>query len=393
MFSKASAPVAWPLFFYFFFFCSVIGVLMPYMSVYYQSIGLTGSEIGRLMSSFTLAAIVVPHFWGWLTTKTGRPKRTLQIAAFGCGLALLPFVWVGEFIWLWLLSITVALFYSALTPMGDALAVRSTRHLDVPYSRVRVGGSIGYIFSVTIFGALIGWFGPSTIIYAVIGCVWMTFIATFFLKEQTSQSASVQVKGQFLKLLRQRQFVIFLALAFLSYMSHAPFNTFFAVHLLNAGYSNDVVGLLIAFGVILEIVLFIFLGNYVKRVNRQYLFALCFICGGLRWVSIGWFAEIFWVVLATQLLHCITFALFHVVSIEQLKDLVPDQYVSQGQAAYSGISAGLGSGLGIVGAGYLWDWFGGGWTFTAASLVCGLALVILLLNQFSRGSAIRVQTH
>lgn len=86
MFSEKSRPVAWPLFFFYFFFCAVVGVMMPYISMYYKSIGLTASEIGRLMSTFTLSGILVPHFWGWLTAKVGLPKRTLQLGILAVSL-------------------------------------------------------------------------------------------------------------------------------------------------------------------------------------------------------------------------------------------------------------------------------------------------------------------
>jgi PPP family 3-phenylpropionic acid transporter len=73
MFSEKARPVAWPLFFFYFFFCAFIGVMMPYISLYYKSIGLTASEIGRLMSTFTLSGILIPHFWAvacWDVTTT-----------------------------------------------------------------------------------------------------------------------------------------------------------------------------------------------------------------------------------------------------------------------------------------------------------------------------------
>jgi len=48
---------------------------------------------------------------------------------------------------------------------------------------------------------------------------------------------------------------------------------------------------------------------------------------------------------------------------------------------YSGFAIGLGGGVGMVGSGYLWDWFGGEWTFAAASIVSLIALIVLIISQ------------
>lgn len=381
MFSDRARPVAWPLFFFYFFFCALIGVLMPYISMYYKSIGLTASEIGRLMSTFTLSGILVPHFWGWLTAKVGLPKRILQMAILGCFVAVIPFNWSNQFETLWLLTCVMALFYSALIPLTDSLAVRSIRYLDVPYTRLRVGGSMGYVFAVTGAGFLIGQFGVGIVIPTMCVFLALAVVTSFFLKEQAYEVSAEKETASFFSLVKTPESLLFFLLAFLAFMAHAPFNVFFAVHLSNLGYSGQYIGLLMALGVVIEIVLFLFFGNTIKRFDVVHVIALCFLCGVARWFLVGWFASLVWVLIFTQLLHSITFALFHMVSIEQIRRLFPERYASQGQAMYSAFAIGLGGGIGMVIAGYLWEWLGGAWVFTAASGVSAVALLILLISQ------------
>ena len=381
MFSKTARPVAWPLFIYYFFFCALIGVMMPYISVYYKSIGLSASEIGWLMSTFTLSGILIPYFWGWLTTKIGLPKRVLQLATLGCFIALVPFNWNKDFQTLFILTCGMALFYSAMLPMTDALAVRSIRTLDVPYTRIRVGGSMGYVFAVAIAGFLIGQFGAAVVIPAMCTCLLLAVITTFFVHEQAYEKNTAKESVSFFSVLLTPESLLFFGLAFLAFMSHAPFNVFFAVHLENHGYSGSNIGLIMALGVIIEIILFMFFGNMIYRFHIFHLVSLSFLCGILRWALVGWFADVLWVLLFTQLLHCITFALFHMVSIEQIRRLFPERIAGQGQAMYSAFAIGLGGGLGMVITGYIWEWLGGSWAFTAASLVSASALLVLFLSQ------------
>lgn len=381
MFSENARPVAWPLFFFYFFFCALVGVMMPYISMYYKSIGLSASEIGRLMSTFTLSGILVPHFWGWLTAKVGLPKRILQLAILGCFIALIPFNWNKQFETLWLLTCCMALFYSALIPMTDSLAVRSIRKLDVPYTRLRVGGSIGYVFAVAGAGFLIGHFGISVVIPIMTAFAALAVITSFFIKEQAYEIQTHKATTSFISLVKKPEALLFFALAFLAFMSHAPFNVFFAVHLSNAGYSGQNIGLFMALGVVIEILLFLFFGNTIKRFDVVHLIVLCFVSGIVRWFLVGWFSSVVWVLIFTQLLHSITFALFHMVSIEQIRRLFPERYAGQGQAMYSAFAIGLGGGLGMVITGYLWEWIGGAWVFSAAGGVSALALTILLISQ------------
>lgn len=362
----------------------MIGVFMPYMSVYFKSIGFNGSQTGQLLSLVTLSTILAPHFWGWLTNRTGLPKRVLQIAILGTFIAAASMNFVTSYQGLWWVMLAYAVFFSALTPLSDTLTLRSIRNLNVPYTRIRVGGSIGFILAVTLVGYLIESYGPKVILPSVTAFLAIAVIISFYVYEQPIEVNNQKQKGDFLNLMKNREVIFFLILAFLSFLAHAPFNVFFAVHLTNAGFSGDQVGLLIAFGVLVEIFVFLFLGNFFTRLNVVYLIAFCFMCGIARWYLIAWYADSVWVALLTQLLHCITFATFHMVSINQINRLFPEQYAAQGQAMYSGFAIGLGGGIGMVGAGYLWDWFGGQWTFTAASMVSVLALVVLIISQRAR---------
>ncbi|GAB3483650.1 major facilitator superfamily domain-containing protein 6 [Marinomonas epiphytica] len=354
---------------------------MPYISVYYKSIGLTASEIGRLMSTFTLSGILIPYVWGWLTSKLGVPKRLLQVATIGCFLSVLPFNWYTDFTSLLIITCAMALFYSALLPMTDALAVRSIRHTDVPYTRIRVGGSMGYVFAVALAGFLIGEFGPKVVIPAMCTSMLLAVITIFFVREQAFEKSAEKESVSFITLLKAPESLLFFGLAFLAFMSHAPFNVFFAVHLENNGYLGQHIGLIMALGVIIEILLFLFFGNLIYRFHVVHLVILCFICGIVRWLLVGWFADVLWILLLTQMLHSITFALFHMVSIEQIRRLFPERFASQGQAMYSAFAIGLGGGLGMVLTGYLWEWLGGAWSFTFAAFTSLLALGLLLVSQ------------
>ncbi len=96
----------------------------------------------------------------------------------------------------------------------------------MPYTRVRVGGSIGYIVAVTAAGFMIEAYGTQVIVPLMTTSTLIAVITTFYIYEQPIDRVAKSQKGAFLRLIKEKEIIFFLALAFLSYLAHAPFNVF-----------------------------------------------------------------------------------------------------------------------------------------------------------------------
>jgi PPP family 3-phenylpropionic acid transporter len=80
---------------------------------------------------------------------------------------------------------------------------------------------------------------------------------------------------------------------------------------------------------------------------------------------------------ALQLLHALTFGATHFGAMNFLSRTVPPGAAASAQALYSGASAGIGSGLVMLGAGALYATYGGGaYFFMAALSAVGLLGVV-----------------
>ena len=77
----------WPFSFYFVYFAA-IAAFAPYMVLYYQSVGLSGAQIGLLTGIGPLITLVSVPFWTGLANTTGR-HGLIMSAAILVGAAVL----------------------------------------------------------------------------------------------------------------------------------------------------------------------------------------------------------------------------------------------------------------------------------------------------------------
>jgi PPP family 3-phenylpropionic acid transporter len=74
----------------------------------------------------------------------------------------------------------------------------------------------------------------------------------------------------------------------------------------------------------------------------------------------------------SQMMHAITFGMFHVAGIAATNEYFSGAYRSRGQALYSSVGFGAGGALGTFASGLLWERFDGPTTFVFSA---GVAFV------------------
>jgi PPP family 3-phenylpropionic acid transporter len=97
--------------------------------------------------------MVAPLLWGSLADKYNKSILLVRIGAFMTLLCYLGFFWVHTF---WSLAFVIMLysfFWNAILPQIEVITLYNLAEQRRRYSRIRLWGSIGFIFSV----ALCGW--------------------------------------------------------------------------------------------------------------------------------------------------------------------------------------------------------------------------------------------
>jgi len=140
----------WKIRVYFALFFGAGGILYPFISLYYEQVGLTGTQMGLLTSlGWTISLLFAP-LWGRWGDTARRPKLVLQIALVGSGLSNL-------FLGLQNTFLTIAIFIAIGSFFDNSLDSLSTTHTlaitdgtKSGFGSVRLFGSIGWAIAAPL---------------------------------------------------------------------------------------------------------------------------------------------------------------------------------------------------------------------------------------------------
>jgi PPP family 3-phenylpropionic acid transporter len=201
--------------------------------------------------------------------------------------------------------------------------------------------------------------------------------STFFLPRDREPSHPA-VHAPILTIVKRPEVIALLAGFFLMQVAHGPYNAFYSIHLVDAGYTKKAVGWLWSLGVIAEIGLFMLLPRLMRAYSLNQILLFSFGCAFVRLLMIAWGVGSLPVLLAAQLLHAITFGAFHSAGVAMTHHIFRGRNQARGQAIYTSLGYGLGGTLGTLMAGYCWETLGAGWTFTFAACSALLALIVVV---------------
>lgn len=356
-----------------------VGVIIPYLGVFLDARGFSSVEIGQLSAFITLTRIVGPYLWASFADSSGKNLRMLQ---FGCLLSLVFFTLVFFFDSFWALSISIGLmmmFISAILPQVEVLTLSCVKGRGSRYGRIRLWGSIGYILLTIATGAMIDRFSAEAPVYITWLVLLTLLLSTFFLSEPVAVHKTLTLKASIWPKIRAPIFICFILATMLLQVSFAPYYSFFALYAKDLGYSGQATGWLIATGVMVEVVIFIFAGGLIKRFGVKLLLLCSMSLTALRWALLAYAAEHLFLLLFSQMLHAFSFGMTHASSIYFIHHYFGQKFQSRGQAIYLSISFGLGGAIGGFIAGELWQQGSGAEvTFLFASLISLVAAMCLL---------------
>ena len=269
-------------------------------------------------------------------------------------------------------------FWAAMLPQYEALCMESLGNQLDRYSRVRLWGSLGFVMTVGVLGAVFDQWGIALL--PVIMWILMVLITvnTWLVSQDKRPKEQVLGQASFLSLLTSKAVIGFIVVNIFLQISFGPYYTFFSIFLESAGYSASLIGVFWAIGVIAEVILFWQFGRIMHLMSWRTWIAVSLIVTGIRWALTGYLLHSVWTLILLQTLHAFSFAAMHAVSMRYIQSLFPGSLQARGQALYSSVSFGLGGAIGAFASGLLWESLGGTLVFLLAGIVSMLAAVIAI---------------
>jgi len=367
----------WRLSGFYFFHFAFIGAFAPYWSLYLKSLSFSAFQIGVLMSLLHVTRIFAPAAWGWLADHIGKRMLIVQVAAV-MGLISYCGVFFGKsFAWLFTIMVLMSFFWSASLPLIEATTLSYLGEGTARYGRIRVWGSVGFIFAVTGVGYMLDALEIASLLWAVLGfklgiVIFSRRIPEAAVMVHSADSLSVR------QIFKRPEVLTFFAACMLMALAHGPYYTFYSIYLVEHGYSKSEVGWLWAIGVIAEIGVFFLMPQIMHRFSLKQMMVFSFSCAIARFLMIGWGVRWPAAVMAAQVLHAATYGSHHATAMLLVHHFFRGRHEAKGQALYISLTFGLGGTLGGLLSGYTWEPLGPGLTFTvsAAAVLLGLILIV-----------------
>jgi PPP family 3-phenylpropionic acid transporter len=367
----------WRLSGFYFFHFAFIGAFAPYWSLYLKSLSFGAFQIGVLMSLLHVTRIFAPAAWGWLADHTGKRLLIVRSAAI-TGLISYCAVFFGQsFTWLFVTMALMSFFWSASLPLIEATTLSYLGESTAKYGRIRVWGSIGFIFAVTSVGYLLDSTDIAALLWAVLG--FKLGIVIFSRQIPEGEIVAHAADSQSIRQIFKRPEVLaFFAACLLMALAHGPYYTFYSIYLVEHGYSKSMVGWLWAIGVICEIGIFFLMPQLMHRFRLKQIMIFSLSCAIVRFLMIGWGVDWPVIILLAQLLHAATYGAHHATAMMFVHRFFRGRHQGKGQALYTSLTFGIGGTIGGIFSGYAWESLGPGLTFTvsAVAVLLGLTLVM-----------------
>lgn len=361
-----------------------MGIILPYLNLYFDGIGLSGEQIGVISAVRSLTAGLIPLAWGALADRM-RNRRTLFVAA-ACGNAFFFVFYLRFTTFEALLAVTLVncIFYTPIIAFLEAFSMEVLGSRNREYGRLRAWGSASFIAMALVMGRVLEGRDMALVLPVLLCIGVLTALFSPLVPKGGSSEKPLSLKDGLGYFLRARV-LVFQFCAFLMLVSHGAYYAFFSIHLEKLGFSREFMGLAWAVASLGEIVVMVFSARIFGSISPRRLLPLALAAAALRWGILA-HASSAWGILGSQLLHAVTYAAFHVGCILYTEELIPVRARTLAQSVNNSVSYGLGMTAGFLMSGFLFNRLGGAGAFWASSVAALFgSFVFFAYNAFETG--------
>lgn len=312
-----------------------LGIYLPYFPLWLQDKGLDATQISIVLS---MALIVRILSSGQITAYADRASDRANVLIFlfvTTAISVLFYEFAAGFWPIVLVAIILGVWHNPIQPVLDSLTLSGVRRFGVDYGRIRLWGSLIFVFANLGGGWLLAGSDASLVLHmlivsAVAGAVLSPLLPRIGKPKRPADPGFIADTSS-RKLLQNRQFLFVVIAQALLQASHAMIYSFGSIHWQSAGFSATAIGLFWAVGVIAEIILFRFANRVLRIVTPLQMIMIGAIAVILRWALMPLDLSMT-ATLLVQCLHGLTFGAAHIGFMFYLNDAVPDERSGAAQA-------------------------------------------------------------
>jgi MFS transporter, PPP family, 3-phenylpropionic acid transporter len=360
-----------------------VGFFNTYLPLWMKDLGYSLIAISLITAAQSATRLFAPYVWGWLSDHSGERVRLMRWCASVSLLASISLAFEGvthQLLWLAVVMLLMFTHNSALVPISETtlshLVTRGGQFDARLYGRVRLCGSVGFLVTVV----LAGWWFERHGLTSFVLWAWVSLAvvaaSVWWMPDLREEPHAHEQTPPLAHVLRNPQVQLLLAAAFFHVLAHIGLYAFFALYLDSLGYSKTAIGLLWATSVAAEIVWFFTQSRWLPLLSLTGWVVLCSALTALRMGVTALWGDVWWLLVAVQVLHAFTFATHHTANVALISHYFPGKLRGRGQALYTVVAYGSTGVLGSLMGGILSERMGLASVFWMCSAAGGVAVAL-----------------
>jgi PPP family 3-phenylpropionic acid transporter len=369
--------LTWAPPFYFLYYAAA-AALVPFLVLYYQEIGLTGSQIGFLAGLFPFISWISAPAWGALADRTGRHRLLLGVmigGAMGWALALPA---LRAFAWLVPAVALFSFFFAPIMPVVDSTTMHLLGARKESYGRIRLWGAIGWGVAAPIVGQLTESGGLRWLFWAFAGLLGLCLPLVRSIPPVQRNGASP--RRELRRFWKDPRWPAFLAATFCGGAVLSVIGNFLFIFLDGLGADRRTLGLMLTAATLSELPVLFLSDRMLGRWSARQLIGVALFLYAVRGAALSALSTPT-PALFLQLLHGPTFSLMWFAGVSYADAIAPAGFAATAQGIFSGVLLGIGSAGGAMVGGVVYEHFGPVNLFRFAALISLVGLGFLLLRR------------
>lgn len=366
-----------PLRLFYFLQLASIASLLPLLAGRLEAAGVSGLTVGGLLALLPLGRLLAAPLWAAVADRYRLGGAVLRVStglSAVAGLALCRAESVPA------LAVALFVFSATRAPIGSVLdafvldGLRAAGRPATDYGRIRLWGSCGFLAGVYLASEVEALSLPMHIVSDV------TLVGGFLLSfafPWRGEGGPAPVLPALRELVGERFFVPLLLAGGLHALSMSVYDTFYSLHIQSLGLGPRVVGLSVALGVGLEVLLMAAGRPLLERLGPARCLLLATLTGLPRWALTASLTDPVWLV-AVQALHGIGFGAFWLAGVQRMSRGARPEIAASAQSLWAAGTYGVGALVGAVVAGWARSELGSTGIFWMLTVVSGLASLAAL---------------
>lgn len=308
----------------YFLLFSLYAIVNTYLPIVLKTLGFSTAEIGILLGVIEITGISIPFFITPQLDKTGRYGLVMLLFGLDIAILLLPLPRFHSF---FITAVSLGIFaigFKGLVPVLDGFTAKALGTQNAQYGKIRALGSVGFVCMNLFlqFSPVISGKNPVSVILMISGTAFIFVFSLYWVPDlcnrdilttETQKQSHADGNTDESSAAFPKQFWNCLLLIFLAFLGLVPCQRFFSLYVEEYVQVDASAGLW-ALSAMVEVPVMIISGKLIRRFGKEKLLLVCLLSIAVRNFSYIIFPGLSGAI-AGQLLHSISFGLFHPLSV------------------------------------------------------------------------------